>query len=108
VIELLLKARLVRLYASVSRGRRDQMAAADRRIRDLLYSHDLHAILNRVPGLEEMVVKRGERDGRPYRTFLRAICTTWNIYARYSTQTSTIGEAKEWLDRIRELKEVLK
>ena len=109
VIELLLKSRLLRVFENVGRARRrEQVAADDQRIRHLLYSHDLHAILNRVTGLEELVAKRGERDGRPYRTYLRGICTTWNIYARYSTRTSTIAEAREWLSRIRELKEVLK
>jgi hypothetical protein len=109
VIELLLKAQLLRLFENVGRARRSgALAADDQRIRDLLFSHDLNAILRRVTGLEELVAKRGERDGRPYRTYLREICTTWNIFARYSTRSSTIAEAEEWLSRIRELKEVLR
>lgn len=109
VIELLLKARLVRLFERVGQTRRPRgMSSEEQRLWALLFSHDLTAILNSVPGLDGMLAKRGERDGRPYQTDLRGVCATWNIYARYSTRTSTVAEAREWLERIRELKEVLK
>jgi hypothetical protein len=61
-----------------------------------------------MPDVEAMVEKRGQRDGQPYRTHLREICSTWTIFARYSPQTTTVAQAKVWLDRVRALKEVLK
>jgi hypothetical protein len=109
VIELLLKAQLVRQFESTSRGRRsDSMSPQERRIWNLFFTHDLTEILDRMPEFEALIAKKGERDGRPYQATLRIICHTWTVYARYSPQTSNIGEARDWLERIRELKEVLK
>lgn len=110
VIELLMKAQLLRRFENFARGRRpDQLAAADQEVWNLLNrSHDLREILDRMPDFEANVEKRGQRDGQPYRTHLRTICATWTVFARYSPRTTTIAEARGWLERIRNLKEVLK
>jgi hypothetical protein len=100
VIELLLKAQLLTRYEKLDRSGR---------VGHLLNrSHDLTEILDLMPDVEAMVEKRGQRDGLPYRTHLREICSTWTIFARYSPQTTTVAQAKVWLDRVRALKEVLK
>lgn len=109
VVELLLKSRLLRRYENVGRAKRGSLTEADQVLWALLHrSHDLTEILDRMPELEAVLEKRSSRDGVPYRTHLRTICDTWTIFARYSPQTTTIGEATEWLARIRVLKEVLK
>ena len=109
VVELLLKGQLVRQFESTSRARRsDSMSPRERRIWNLFFSHDLTEILNWMPEVEALIAKKGERDGRPYQSNLRKICHTWTVYARYSPQSSNIREARDWLERIRELKEVLK
>lgn len=110
VIELLLKAKLLRRFEKLGRaGHVESLSHDERSIWHLLNrSHDLTDILDRMPDVEAMVEKRGQRDGQPYRTYLRGICTTWTIFARYSPRTTTIAEARDWLDRVRDLKEVLK
>jgi hypothetical protein len=108
VIELLLKAQLLKRFSAVQ-GSAKALSDSDREVWSLIYrSHDLQEMLNRMPDLEAMVGKRGQRDGVPYRNHLRHICVTWTVFARYSTLTTTIAEAAAWLDRIRLLKEVLK
>jgi len=75
----------------------------------LIYrSHDLEEMLSRLPQVQAMVIKREEREGRPYWSHLRGLCSEWTIYARYSTQTSQLSAAREMLRRVRELKEILK
>jgi hypothetical protein len=109
VIELLLKAQLLRRFEKVGRGRVDGLGPEERGVWYLLNrSHNLTEILDRMPDVEAMVEKRGQRDGQPYQRFLRAICTTWTIFARYSPRTTTIADARDWLGRVRALKEVLK
>lgn len=110
VIELLLKARLLRRFEKLGRaGRIDALAPDERSIWHLLNrSHDLTEILDRMPDVEAMVEKQGQRDGLPYRTSLRTICTTWTVFARYSPRTTTLTEARDWLARVRALKEILR
>jgi hypothetical protein len=108
VIELLLKAQLLRRFTAMQ-GSAKPLSDADREVWNLIYrSHDLQEMLQRMPDLEAKVEKRGQRDGIPYRSHLRNICMTWTVFARYSTLTTTIADASAWLERIRSLKEVLK
>jgi hypothetical protein len=110
VIELLLKAQLVKRYQWAAK-KRDvaTLSERDREVWSLIYrSHDLQEMLNRMPSLEAKIEKLGQRHGQPYRSHLRNICMTWTVFARYSTLTTTIADAVLWLDRIRVLKEVLK
>jgi hypothetical protein len=109
VIELLLKAQLLRRWEKLGRVCTDELKPDERPIWHLLHrSHDLKEILDRMPDVEAMIEKRGQRDGQQYRTHLRQICSEWTIFARYSPHQTTVAQARVWLDRIRALKEVLR
>jgi hypothetical protein len=58
--------------------------------------------------LEVALKGRGERDGTDYAAELKKVCAEWTIYARYSPRTISMTEAKEILERVRLLKELLK
>lgn len=110
VIEILLKAQLMRLYPAAVGKRQHQLNDnAERSIWGLVWrSHDLAEMLDHLRDLEAAIKKRGDRAGRPYLRWLKGICEAWTIHARYSTMTSTIDQAQEMLDQVRELKEVMK
>src|SRR5438067_3379547 len=87
----------------------ERMSDEEREIWSLIYrSHDLEEMLGRLYELERALEKHGSRTGTPYLQHLREICSTWTIYARYSSLTTDMREAEAMLDRVRELKEVLK
>jgi hypothetical protein len=110
VIEILLKSQLIRRHPSIARKRpHERLSPEEQEVWSLIYrSHDLDEMLGRLPELAAVVQKRGERDGQPYLTHLRSICGSWTIFARYSSRSTDIGEARKFLDRVREVKEVLK
>jgi hypothetical protein len=110
VVEVLLKSQLVRRYPWVASKRsHEQMSKQDRAIWSLVFrSHDLEEMLNRLHGLEAALVEKGQRAGWSYMDNLRSICATWTIHARYSTRTTEMGEARDMLERVRKLKEVLR
>ena len=58
--------------------------------------------------LEASLKKKGERDSGDYLGQLKGLCATWTIYARYSSHMMLMNEAAQLLNRVRQLKEVLK
>lgn len=109
VIEILLKARLVAKYRSIARKRQHEVPDSERDVWRLIWrQHDLDGMLDRMPELEAALKWRGERDGRDHLAELKKVCATWTIQARYSPRTITMAEAREWLERVRSLKELLK
>lgn len=110
VIEILLKTQLIELYPAITGKRQHQLVDdSERRVWSLVWrSHDLSEMLDHLRDLEAAVKKRGDRAGRPYLRWLKGICESWTIHARYSTLSSTIDQAEEMLAQVRELKEVLK
>jgi len=110
VLEMLLKAQLIEKYPhTASRQSHEPMAAEERQVWSLIYrSHDLEEMLDHLAELEGAIQKAGERDGRSYLAYLRELCGAWTIYARYSPLSTTIVDARAFLDRVRELKELLK
>jgi hypothetical protein len=108
-IEILLKAQLMDRYPAESKLRSHEVTEPSRYIWSLIWrSHDLEEMLNHLPQLTAGVRKQGERAGLPYWEWLSGICGSWTIFARYSTLMTTMDTAKEMLDRVRHLKEVLK
>jgi len=109
-IEILLKAQLMKLYPETARKQSQQsMGKREREIWSLIWrSHSLDDMLVQNPKLAAGVRKKGERDQKPYLDWLKAICGTWTVYIRYSSYTTAMGDAKDMLNRARELKEVLK
>jgi hypothetical protein len=109
VIEILLKARLVRQYETIARKRQHDVKDAERGVWSLIWrSHDLGAMLDAMPELEAALKKRSDRAGENYLKDLKAVCAAWTIQARYSPFSVTINEAGAFLERVRTLKELLK
>jgi hypothetical protein len=109
VIEILLKAQLVERFKQISSKRPHELLDSEREVWSLIWrSHDLEAMLNRMPQLEAAIQKRGEQASVDYVRILRSICATWTIQARYSPYMIVMEEALEMLEKVRTLKEVLK
>jgi hypothetical protein len=109
VIEILLKARLVERFPATARKRQHEVAASEREIWALIWRrHDLDAMLDQMPELEAALKKKSERAGKRYFDDLKVICATWTIQARYSPLTIRMIEAREMLERVRALKELLR
>ena len=109
VVEILLKARLIERYASIARKRQHQLAESEQEIWRLIWrQHNLGGLLDKMEELQASITRRGERDGHDYLAELKKVCATWTIHARYSPRTISMREAREWLERVRLLKELLK
>jgi len=109
VIDILLKGKLAESYPTIARKRSHEVSDADRHIWSLVWrSHELDQMLRQMPNVAFAVKKRGEKAGKPYIHWLNGICESWTVLLRYSPMTSTIGEAHEMVERVRELKELLK
>jgi hypothetical protein len=99
----------MRQYPVTARKRQHEVTAPERHVWSLIWrSHDLGEMLAQLPDLTIALRKRGQRAGKPYLDWLRGICGVWTVYVRYSTKTSTMDEARAMLDRVRELKDVLR
>lgn len=109
VIEILLKGQLLLKFPHLYRPGLSGLSADERHVSNLIWrSHDLDEMLIRLPDLLTSVRLKADRSGVPLHHWLRDVCNQWTIFARYSPQTSTIVIARQWLDRVRPLKEVLK
>jgi hypothetical protein len=108
VVEIRLKAELVRMYPSVARQRPHDVKDAERRVWNMIWrSHNLTEMLEQATTLRASVDAAGERAGRPYFEWLADICGRWTVFARYTSVTRTMGEARSMLERVRLLKEVM-
>jgi len=110
VIEMLLKARLMQRYSLVaSKPPHAEMSQDEQRIWSLIYrSHDLREMLDRLPQLEAALQPKGREGAPPYWQHLVEICANWTVHARYSPLSTTMAEARKLIERVRELKKVLK
>lgn len=109
VLDILLKAQLMRRHPEITRKRPYEVTESEREVWNLIWrSHDLAAMLDRMPSLVAAVRKRGEHAGRNLDGWLRTLCAEWTVLLRYSTRTSTITEARNMLERVRQVKESLK
>ena len=109
VIEILLKARLVSKFESIARKRPHEVGDADREVWNLIWRrHDLEGMVTALKELEVALKARGERDGIDYAAELKKVCAEWTIQARYSPRTMLMSEARDILERVRRLKELLK
>lgn len=109
VIEILLKAQLVKKYPAIARKRQHEVANEEREVWALIWrQHDLEAMLSNLTQLEDALKKVGERDGRDHLRDLKKLCETWTIHARYSPYTMLMEEATRIVEMVRSLKELLK
>jgi hypothetical protein len=109
VIEILLKGQLLQLHPQLASSDFSRLDAKNRRIWNLIWrSHSLDEILDQLPMLRTSVQQRGDKAGKPYIGWLSGICAQWSIYVRYSSLSSSIADARQMVDRVRILKEVLR
>jgi hypothetical protein len=110
VIECLLKARLLEQYPSLGAVRApDKLSPSDREVWQLIYrSHELDEMLEYMPDVERRLLLADQRDGRGRARALKRICSEWSIFARYSPLSSTMVEAAQFLDDMKELRTWLK
>lgn len=101
VLECLLKARLLEAFPQLTLPPRPGDARGLRRY-DLLWRHDLAAIVEELPGLVQRLNDLGA--GGRFALTLRSLCGRWTIFARYSPKTATMQEADLFLDQIKDLK----
>lgn len=108
VVECLLKARLIECHAWLERGRPDEGASAsDQEAWDLCYrQHNLSEILRLLPELKRELSAGGSLQHSPYRS-LQSVCAEWTIYARYSARQATRDEAREFIARVKEIRDWL-
>jgi hypothetical protein len=109
VIEILLKARLVDKHPAIARKRPHEVIETERPAWRLIWqNHDLEGMLEALPELAASLKVRGARANLDYLGELKKVCATWTIFARYSPQTIQIDQARDLLERVRLLKELLK
>ena len=104
VIEILLKAQLIRRFPQIAVKRQHEVLESERLVWRLIWSmHDLAMMLDNLPDLRIELQKRSGRDGRDYVKELQQVCASWTVQARYSPHTIQMREAREWLERVRTL-----
>ena len=109
VIEILLKAQLVRRYPGIAKKRRHQVAENEMEVWRLIWqSHDLDGMIGFLPQLLASLDARGRDEGADYSGELLRVCSEWTIQARYSPHSMPMREAADMLKRVRVLKELLK
>jgi HEPN domain-containing protein len=109
VIEILLKAQLVRKFPAIARKHASGVTVTERKVWGLIWrQHDLEAMLSNLAQLEAALKARGRRDGQDYLENLKKICATWTIHARYSSRTISMSEAKQIMKLVDSVKELLK
>jgi len=109
VVEILLKARLVTKFQSIANKRQHDVKSSESMVWRLIWrTHDLEAMLLHLHELENSLISKGLRDGVDYYAMLKSVCTTWTIQARYSAKSMQMDEAKDLVERVRVLKELLK
>jgi hypothetical protein len=109
VVEILLKARLIEKFPGIARKRQHEVTDVERNVWRLIWKqHDLEGMVYYLREIEAGLKKKGERDGRDYVEDLKKISATWTIQARYSSHTMLLTDAKDLIDRVRVLKELLK
>jgi hypothetical protein len=110
VIECLLKAKLMEKYRWLANASPGQIQDASKRwIWNLCHRlHDLDEILEALPEVHTRVAAM-EQMGQPRLTYgLRSLCAEWTIYARYSPLSADIEDAREFLERVEEIKKWLR
>jgi hypothetical protein len=109
VIECLLKALLLERRPNLQR-RVDpaRLSAGDEKVLNLLYRHDLDEMLVYLPEVERKLEGVRTKSRQPAWREFNSICAQWTIYARYSSRSAKIADARNYLETIGEAKKWLK
>ncbi len=110
VLELMLKAKLLEKHPVLSNGvRPERGSAALRRAWELCYrSHDLSLLLAALPEVARHVMDADQRGHAGLYSMLQSACGEWTIYARYSSRSATIPDARRFIQRIESVRPWLK
>jgi hypothetical protein len=106
VIECCLKGQLLRAYGWLRSGASPHgRSKDDQYLWALCYRrHALDEILARLPRVQDRLRARDQLGGPSLVTTLREVCSTWTIFARYSSYSANIREAEQFVESVRELK----
>jgi len=110
VIECLLKARLLEVYAWLQNAPSAEGRSKDERyLWSLCYRlHDLDAILAKLPEIAQRMSRMEQRGSNRLGQSLKSICARWTVHARYSPFSADMHDAQAFLDQIKELVPCLK
>ena len=102
VIECLLKALLLERHSNLQVPVDPaQLSPSDREVFDLLYRHELDAMIVFLPELNK---KLSSSTWRQFQT----ICEEWTVHARYSPLNAKLDRAKDYLNTVKEVKRWLR
>ena len=106
VIECLLKAQMLIEHSWLRNASQAALKTDDQReLYSLCYrSHDLDEIFAHLPNLRAAMDTRAQQGRRRPSDLLKEVCAAWSILARYSPRSADINEAKEFLEKVRELR----
>lgn len=108
-IECLLKALLLERHPNLGRPTdRARLSISDAEVHELLYSHELDAMLLFLPEIEKKLRILGRDRGYSLWERFRAVCEEWTVYVRYSPKQATIAEAHAFLAIIQEVRQWLR
>jgi len=110
VVECLLKAKLLEENGWLQKAwSTEGLSKAQQHLWWLCYrSHDLDAILARLPMVTERLSRQEQHGSMGLANALKAICAQWTVHARYATRRASIDEAEGFLGRIKELRKWLR
>jgi hypothetical protein len=114
VVECLLKAKLLDEFPWLQNAGPERKPAGnahrqrskeDNRLHSLCYRpHDLDEILAKLPGIKAKLSELEQQESNRLTQSLMSICAEWTIYARYCPHSAHIDDAREFLDKIEELR----
>jgi hypothetical protein len=105
VIECLLKALILERRPGLGRNVDPaRLPSADRYVLDLLYSHNLPALLDLLPEARVKLTVVSGQDDRAIWLKLNALCAEWTIFARYSPRDASRADAERFVNDVGEVK----
>lgn len=109
VVECLLKARLLEAHSWLQSARSaDGRSKTEQQIWKLCYSHKLDEILAALPHVERQLLAV-QQSGHPRLLVgFKKVCAQWTIFARYSSRSATVSDAREFLSVVKEVKKWLR
>ena len=104
-VDCLLKAKLLEKHANIRDAEPARLDASARQVWQLIYrTHDLDAMLARLPELETMLIRADPRGSTRYLVTLKAICANWSIRTRYNTRQASTDEVDAMFGGVKELR----
>ena len=106
VVEILLKRQLLLKYHSLA-SRKDRSSLPGNVVRLFWFSHNLEAMLDELTDVRETLRIASLRSRVNYLSDLEQMLS-WSPFARYSPHSATMADARQLLERVNELRKVLR